>query len=333
MDGTTTVYQLQIRPEISSTMKKNRTDSPNGPKKRLPRLARASREMLPGLVMTPRDMAILETVYEYRALTSQQIFTLLFPPTVRNRAGQRLQLLFHYGYLRRVEQVYTASQPRRPFVYWLDRKGAQELAAARGIGVSALDWHPREYTISYLFLDHLLSTNDIRIAIVQSAAAHGATVETWHDERTLKRTHRVDTITLEGVDGKKETTTIIPDGYFLLDTAGRRLHRFLEIDRGTETGTATHWGRRDWARKIACYLVYYRSKRFGDRYKSKGMGVLTITTGEKRLENLKRITEEVGGREMFWFTTFDRLMAPEADILTSPLWSVATAQERRSLLV
>jgi Replication-relaxation len=323
MDSAATVFQLQILPETSSPKTK----------KRLPRLHRAARDMLPTLVMTPRDMAILETVYNYRALTSQQIFTLLFPPGVRNRAGQRLQLLFHYGYLRRVEQVYTASQPRRPFVYWLDRRGAQKLSSARGIDLAELDWRPREYTISYLFLDHLLAINDIRIAIVQSAATHGVTIETWHDERTLKRTHKDDTITLASPNGQKQTTTLIPDGYFLLDTLGHRLHRFLEIDRATETGMASTWGRRDWGRKIASYLKFYRSKRFGDRYKSKGMGVLTVTTGEKRLANLKRITEEIKGRQMFWFTTIERLMATDSDILTSPIWSVATIWEQRALLV
>jgi len=40
------------------------------------------------------------------------------------------------------------------------------------------------------------------------------------------------------------------------------------------------------------------------------------------LENLKRITEERGGKARFWFTTLARINA--GDILTDSLWSVAT---------
>ena len=47
-----------------------------------------------------------------------------------------------------------------------------------------------------------------------------------------------------------------------------------------------------------------------------------MTTGQRRLENLKRITEERGGKARFWFTTLARINA--GDILTDALWSVAT---------
>jgi hypothetical protein len=332
-----TVYQapqqLPILGQLFSpaTREPKKTGRPRGRVDTLPRLSRTKSAKLPGIVLTVRDASILQAVYSYRALTTQQIATLLFVPTTKTWCDYRLKLLFHHGYLYRMEQPQLPSEPRRPLVYWLDRKGAEELATIRECSVKDLDWERTERKVSYYFLEHTLAINDYRIATTKAAAAH-ATLEVWHDERTLKRTHKQDTITLKSSTGERQTTTLIPDGYFLLANEKRRYHRFLEIDRATETGKANGELKRDWARKIACYLEYYRAGHFQQRYHSRGMVVLTITTGEKRLANLKRITEEMGGRERFWFTTFERLKAPDTDILTSSIWNVATTDEQRSLI-
>jgi len=333
-----TVYQapqqLPILSQIFSPMTNNpkKPGRPRGRSDKLPRLTRSKSAKLPGIVLTNRDVSILEAVYNYRALTTPQVAALLFSPTTRTWCTYRLQLLFHHGYLFRAEQPQIPSEARKPFVYWLDRKGAEELATSRACNVKDLNWDRSERKVRYYFLEHLLAINDIRIAITTSATAHNVTLEAWYDERTLKRTHKQDPITLTSSTGEKQTTTLIPDGYFLLDTETRRYHRFLEIDRATETGKAQGDLKRDWARKIVCYLEYYRAGRFQARYHSQGMVVLTITTSEKRLANLKRITEEIGGRERFWFTTFARLTQPDTNILTSPIWDIATTEGLRTLI-
>jgi Replication-relaxation len=334
-----TIYQapqqLPILSQFFSPAKPEpkKTGRPRGRSDRLPRLRRATSAELPGIELTSRDMSILETVYTYRALSSPQIATLLFAPTTKTWCDYRLKLLFHHGYLYRLEQPQLPSEKRKPYVYWLDRKGAEELATMREFSVKDLDWEGTERKVSYYFLEHMLAINNVRIAITKAAAIHDTMLEVWHDERTLKRSHKQDTITLTSSTGEQQTTTVIPDGYFLLDTGKRRYHRFLEIDRATETGKANGELKRDWARKIACYLEYYRAEHFQERYHSQGMVVLTITTSEKRLANLKRITEETSGRERFWFTTFERLRAPDTDILTAPIWNVATTEERRSIIL
>ena len=87
------------------------------PKKRLKLLKRAKAELLPALRLTPRDIAIIEAVYSFRALTAPQIEALLFPGDVQrfkpnaknpqsgktNRCRYRLKLLYHHGYLYREE--------------------------------------------------------------------------------------------------------------------------------------------------------------------------------------------------------------------------------------
>jgi hypothetical protein len=46
-----------------------------------------------------------------------------------------------------------------------------------------------------------------------------------------------------------------------------------------------------------------------------------VTTSERRLVNLKAITEQAGGRSRFWFTTAS--LASAGDILTGLIWQVA----------
>ena len=106
---------------------------------------------------------------------------------------------------------------------------------------------------------------------------------------------------------------VIPDGYFILELGERRAHFFLESDRATEAN-------KRWGEKVQAYLEYTRSGQYAARYGARSLRVLTVTTGEKRLANLKRATEQAGGREMFWFSTVEQ--ASEEQVLSAPIWQV-----------
>jgi len=72
-------------------------------------------------------------------------------------------------------------------------------------------------------------------------------------------------------------------------------------------------------------MIYTQSGRYTERFGTHSLRVLTVTTGERRMANLKRATEEVGGGQMFWFTTIEE--AQPDTILTAPIWQVVTAQD------
>jgi Replication-relaxation len=306
---------------------------------RLKRLDGVQAVALPGLRLTPRDAAILMAVYRYRALTTPQIERLFFSHDITNkprrrddkpntRCQYRLQLLYHHGYLTRDEQPQKLTEGRKPFVYWLDRKGAELVTEL--LDGEELDWNPREHAVSNLFLEHLLATNDVRAAITMGAHAHHFDVATWLDDRTLKRLQMTDTVMLQGPQGRTQMAAVVPDGYFVLDAGAHFYHHFLEIDLRTVTGVASKWGRRDWARKVAAYLEYYRSGKYQERYKTQGLRILTVTTGEKRLANLKAATEQAGGRARFWFTTFEQVR--NRDILLDPIWHKAYEEGLHTLI-
>lgn len=214
--------------------------------------------------------------------------------------------------------------------YFLDKKGAELIAQLRGCELSELDWNPKDHLAGHTFLDHLLATNDVRVAIALACQRHGYTIERWLDEKTLKSDQMKDTVILVSSRGARQKASVVPDGYFLLHTGAYRYHQFLEIDRATVTGKSRDWGKRTWARKVAAYLEYYRSGKYQERYQTKNMRILTVTTGGTRLANLKAVTEEAGGKARFWFTTFDQI-SPET-VLTEPIWQVAGKEGLYSLV-
>lgn len=299
-------------------------------RKRLASLKRASTEALPGFNLTERDIAILVALYEYRALTASQIAALFFQSQngeVNTRCKHRLRMLYHYGFVRREEQPSKLSEGRKPLIYFLDRDGSVILKERIGLDV---DWSADKLDVTYFFLEHLLLTNDIRLGFLKSAHSHLFDIEKWIDDKTLKSPQMKDKVVLRGYRGRHIQAAVVPDAYVRLKTNEDTYNFFLEIDRGTVTGEATQWGRRDWARKVQAYLQYYRSGMYERRYNTADMRILTITTSETRLSNLKRITEEADGKTRFWFSTFDRLKS--ADVLTSVVWNTASSLDLRSLI-
>jgi hypothetical protein len=297
-------------------------------KHRLKIMQRAPVDELPGFRLTQRDREIVRAIYQHRALTTAQIEALFFPPSngqgrapSATRCQHRLKLLYHHGFLMRDEQpLKVLSAARKPLVYLLDQKGAALVAQMLGLDVEEIDWRPKDNQVSTLFLDHLLATNNVRVAITIAARQKGYAIEIWLDDKTLKREMK-DYVMLTGPQGGQEKAAVVPDGYFALHAGEYRYHHFLEIDLRTVVGEASKWGRRDWARKIKVYLAYHNGGQYQERYGTRSLRILTVTTGEKRLSNLKRITEKSGGRSRFWFTTFD--LATSSKILTEPIWQVA----------
>ena len=293
-----------------------------GRKKRRKRLVRVAADDLPPFRLSSRDRRAIRAVYEHRALTTDQIQRLLFP----TRAGltqcqHRLKLLFHHGYLFRDERPSKLSEGRKPLVYFLDTKGAAVLRETFDFEGDELDWHPRHNAVSELFLNHLLETNEIRVAVAVAAEQRDAVVRQWLDEKTLKSSQMKEYVTFTGPQGGRFKAAIVPDGYFLLETPEWSFRFFLEVDRGTVTGQWDRHGRRSWARKVRAYLAYYRSGKYERRYGSSKGRVLTVTVSEKRLITLKTTTEKAGGDDRFWFTTSERV-APET-VLTAPVWQKA----------
>ena len=310
------------------TLKPSANPIPPTEQPRRRQLVRAEVPVRPPLQITERDLAILQAVDDYEVLTTTQILRLLFARTAGGARGplvqcqRRLAKLFHHGLLQRDEQPTRLSEGRLPLLYTLERAGAELLAHDQHVELRQLNWRPRQNKAqtSQFFLGHLLQVNDVRIEVSLAAQDHGYHLD-WLDERTLKSQIGKDVVTVGEQGAPAQRTTIIPDGYCNLAGANGRYHLFWEIDRRTVVGRAHPPERRDWARKVEAYIAYRKSGLFQQRFQAENFRVLTVTTGEQRLANLKHITEEMGGKARFWFTTFASLTAET--VLTAPIWEVA----------
>jgi len=272
----------------------------------------------PSFVPTERDREIVAAVSTHRALTSDQLSLLFWGDLKANsRCRLRLRLLAEHGYLERHEQPVALSEGRRPLVYFLGKRGLAMAADVRGVPESAIDWKKEHNDVRWPFLEHLLATNEIRVRFEVAAPRAGFTVLEWLDDKTLSSQSIRDQFTVVRSGGFFQAA-IGPDGYVsLLDPNGTTRHRaFIEADRAT-----VPLGR--WQDKVQRYLAYFRSAVFADRYKAtKPFRVLTVTTSDERLANMKRVTEEAGGQTWFWFSTYAALADP-ADTLHRLTWFMA----------
>jgi hypothetical protein len=303
----------------------------------MPATSRLNKGDLPNFRLTRRDREIIKAVYTHRALTAAQIETLLFPPdngqrhrTKTSRCRHRLKLLYHHGFLFRDEQPTKMSEGRKPLVYFVDSQAVPLLADIFGLFPEDIDWQPRDNKVSWMYMEHLLATNDFRISVEAGARARGFELGRWLDDRTLKSREMKDSVEIANPRGGTIQVTIVPDGYFSLSDGEYHYDNLLEVDMGTETVRSSKFGRRDFSRKIKGYLAYHRSGRYEARYGSEAMRVLVVTTSPKRLASLRAVTEKEEGGIQFWFTTFDKV-TPES-VLTEPIWQVAGQDGLRPLV-
>lgn len=276
----------------------------------------------PRLRLRARDVDIVATVHRLRVLSTEQIAQLFFPTTdygVSTACRARLRRLASEGLLERAEQEQRKAEGRRPYLHMLTEAGAQLLFDELVIDPAHLDWRPSYNDVRWPFLRHQLAINDAYVAFTLGAAAIGWSVDSWTDDRILRRTHteRVE------VPGIEEPVVVIPDAYFKLVGPGQSpiMHFFLEIDRATMTVAAESHLVKSWQDKIKAYQEYYSEGHVAARYGTEKVRVLTVTTGSTRLAHLKAATEHLGARSRYWFATTPDVKA--ASVLRGIVWQRA----------
>jgi hypothetical protein len=273
----------------------------------------------PRMRLTERDKRVVKAVNDYRVMRQDQVQRLLFPS--RSTAQVRLWRLWQHGYLKRQFLPVLGGIQTSPVLYVLDRRGAELLRNDFGYDEGALNWS-RNRRFTHQFLDHTLGLSEIRLAIALSCREHDCQLKTWLDENALKADY-------DKVQVAKRLVAVLPDAYFVIGLPVGQLHFFLEYDRGAE-----HL--RYFRRKMAAYVAYYYSGRCEARYGTDRIRVLTVNEGgrtglgRRRLANLKRVTEEIGGRRRFWFGSLLDVAAEDA--LSAPIWQVAGSDERTPLV-
>ena len=181
-----------------------------------------------------------------------------------------------------------------------------------GINRSQIKWQETHNHVGSPFLEHMLMVNEVRIVFTLAARRASYSIEKRVGEEKLKASRDYVYVSAPGQAGRR--VAVIPDGYFMLNLGDKRAHFFLEVDRATQP-------HRRWMQRVRVYVSYVQSGRYSERFETQSLRVVTVTTGPRRLTNLRRTTEEAGGGRMFWFTTRD--LARHDTIFAQPVWQVA----------
>lgn len=286
--------------------------SPNEQKRARPDGRKAKPTLM---VEGENDRRIVRLVYQYGLLSQQQIEQLmgLSRPTVQ----RLLRRLYDHAYLER-QFLPIARFGSSPALYVLDREG-KSLLRRMGIenqaGILGKDLSP-------LYLQHMLSLNDVHIAIELACATDGYQLGEWLTDNRLKADYdRVK------IASSPKPVSVIPDGFFWIDVPNLgKTFCFMELDRGTTDVS-------DFTRKVEAYVAYYKSGQYTKRYGAQGFRVLTVVEGigEGRVENLRQATAKMGGiGRRFWFTHINHIS--RETVLHEPIWSIAGGEGKSAFI-
>lgn len=283
---------------------------------RLPRNRRVKNP--PAMRLTSRDVDIIKLVHDCRVLRGTQIQAHSFKS--QSTSSYRLSRLYQHGYLDRHFLPALGGLASSPTLYTVGKRGMALLFQTLGLSTENRIRRGSK-DLSPLFLEHILRINDFRIAVTLATHQSGYSIKEWIDDSILRSNY--EHVTIETSRGRRAKISLIPDSYFVLSVPQGNASFFLELDRGTMT-----LGR--YQQKIQAYQSSIFSGKYQRRYKTRSLRVLTVTEGEKRLNNLKKKTEDVNGRKIFWFTTFSSITFET--VLREPIWNVAGSDHNHTLI-
>ncbi len=281
----------------------------------------------PDMVMTARDIRILESLDAYRYLTAGQIQSLHWDTQISVSCRVRLRKLFVHGYVDRIPLQDGFQRGSVP-VYVLSQKGAVALAEIRSASGKELDWSRKHKDVKPLFIQHWLALNDVRIAFTRAAKREGHELRDWRYESEVWDEYEV----LDGQKGAKTRKQFRPDAWLVYtapspDHPTRRIGfaAFIELDRATESGTR-------WRTEVVPrYQTYLASGRFAQQFKPlERFWVLVVTTSWARARHLAEIVSASDIAHVFWLTVQKEVTS---ETILNPIWIRPGIEGQQALLV
>lgn len=278
--------------------------------------------------LTDRDVQVLEAIYTHNGMLSlRQVDELFFTGRGSAHPRQRMNKLFvnHYVNMPGPKEIHQI--PYGETVYWLDERGAAVVAGLYGETPKSFDYRD---DIRWSLVAHDLRVNDVQVAVTQACEQlPELELKRWEWESAF-RSHP-DTVSYQDDKGRKKRRRVIPDSFFLItrskpDAAEESSEYafLLELDMATEHNPRI--GRS----KILPGMAYIGSEAYRERFGLQYGRWLFVTTGERRMENMRTQARRLGAKGQFYFTTFDGL-TPDT-ILKKPVWWMPDRDEPISLI-
>lgn len=228
--------------------------------------------------LTPKRLAFLETVAEFREVTLPQLATRVgcSPKSAR----QAMRALFDSGLVDCLPLPrWVLAEPvdqadwlygSGPNLYQITRAGLEVLHAV-GLAEDVEPPDRRHRQPNLLLLRHLLLLRDVRLWVEQSARRYpGHRLELWKEEGEAQiDLHRV-----------LPPTQLRPDARFHYRLGGMVLVAFLEVDRGTERGS------RRWKEKVSAYEALFQGGLLREATGFSKARLLVVTSETRRRDHL-----------------------------------------------
>jgi len=280
-----------------------------------------------------RDIPILETTHAYDGMVSlKQIDRRFFSGKGRSQPRQRMRTLWANGYVQMPNERTIHRVPLGETIYWLDKRGAEVVAARQGITLAELSWRrqPR-----WSWIEHDLAVNDFRLDIEQACAeSDQLELQPWVPETDFLA--NPDTVRFKDENDVSHKRQVRPDGYFLITREREDRPKpegfafMLEIDMATHSNPSFE------RNKVRAGLAYLKSEAYERRFGLRFGRWLVVTTSDPRMEHLLGQTRRAGGKDLFYFTTFDRLtqaaQISRTGVLSEPIWLVAGSRTLTPLI-
>ena len=267
--------------------------------------------------LTERDSEVLMSVYTYRYLTTAQIERLHFPS--RRTAQRRLSRLAGSGLL-----TYFTVPAIADRIYMLTRRGASHIARSMSIAPDELLWSKRSGPPKdYYFMKHFVGISDFRISLTRATEHSMISLLGFIPEHygTKHASGRITKYIKDVSFSTREPGERIlhtPDAVFALESKGKALLFFLEIDRGTETISNPNKGVGKMVRFYEAYANEGRYRGYAQDFGCAAFGnfrLLIVTTTQRRIGNMRNALGDARNpvHKFFWLTTSDKVT--EASIL------------------
>jgi hypothetical protein len=262
-----------------------------------------------------RDREIIRALYEYRFLTTQQLYR-LFPEGNYHALTARLAKLYYAGYVERpISQIVSRLlEGERYLIYCIGERGFEVLQRAYGIAKRDSQWYYRRDTMRENYLTHTIGVNNFSIALKQSTLAHADEILSVGDWQGAGKT------LLDSVADGSTRLSINPDGFygwqFLKEKTPNKIYSFFEYDRGTMSLKRV-------ARKYRAYWLY-RGKAVKKKHEIERFLVLTVVTHESRRRDLLEVCQSTKisphPAVMFWFALEREINYDEPRSILGKIW-------------
>ena len=257
------------------------------------------------LIMQPRDLDVLQTVFLFRFLNSGQIKNLC-RFNCQKRANDRLRKLFDNGYLSK--RLFVDNFAKQ-VLYFTGPKAAEIITSTTGVNPEEI----RKKRVQALktrdsFLVQFLQGNNVRYSL-----------EIAGRKDSLMK---IEKFRYRPVLLLKEDTKLIPNSYLLIQYKDKTYNCFLKIDQSVDSSKKIK-------SSIENYLDYGLSGEFERQFGFKYFRFLIVCKSSMRLRSLAKIIERITDKSFCWLTTRENI-SPEN--ILSDIWLRPNKKGRSSLI-